>query len=54
MASTTEETSELTYVGMPVLACGGMGLLVTNIQVGIEKYRFCMNIITYVPANGFS
>ena len=38
MASTTAETSDLTYVGMPVLACGGMGLLVTNIQVRKKNF----------------
>jgi len=34
MASTSAETSDLIYIGMPLLGTGGIGLLVTNIQVG--------------------
>ena len=45
MASTTAETSDLTYVGMPVLACGGMGLLVTNIQV--RKKAFLLSPLKF-------
>ena len=29
----TPETSYMMYIGMPFLVCGGMGILVTNIQV---------------------
>ena len=34
MASTTPDTSDLIYIGMPLLGSGGIGLLVTNMQVG--------------------